>query len=648
MYAVPVRVACCIHSFPFHVVLQFQTFRSAGCKRWRGGHDLGANAKCNKIELIALKSTAIKQSEMTTNQLPKYGAIAVEVVDDNTSTQIEKGDDNHDNRTYTPYFVGFLVLIMTILLVLISPIYVDEDGTRTDLLSAFSHLHHHHHHHHDDNTPLFYNEQIIDHFSEDGEGLKSYWSHRYYKSTRYFGGPGYPIFLVVGGEGPLDNGMLYPFVTDVLAKRFNAAVVQAEHRFYGVSSPVVNATVPELLQLLTPQQAIADMLRLVNVYLKEADFRGCSPHRSSELYCPLITIGGSYPGFLSAMFRFRHPDVVDAAYASAAPLYMYAQKSDPNIFYDIVTTAAERASPGCPEAVKKTLLDVVDSIMAASSLQEAADLVGVCEGSIPNHIQTQQELSDALVQMASFTFASDNSEGYPPGPDTNLVKTCKVFQNPDVDSIGAMRGFMDRVLIEGVEMSANCDVSPENCDEEEELKSIRKENGGKDCFDLGAQFPDSPDSELVGGVLDSYDDGTMWEFQTCTTVIFLCGFSESSMFPARNASYEDLTKDCQDSFGVTPRPRELAELWGFDDLVHRGASRILFTNGVQDMWAGGSIMTNLSDSLLALNFENGAHHSDLSHQGPTDKDTADIKAGYLEIAEILGMWLDEIREESKE
>ena len=74
---------------------------------------------------------------------------------------------------------------------------------------------------HDENEACFYDEQLVDHFSDDD--ASSTWSNRYYKSTNYFRGPGHPIFLVVGGEGALDNGMLYPFVTQHLAPRFGAA-----------------------------------------------------------------------------------------------------------------------------------------------------------------------------------------------------------------------------------------------------------------------------------------------------------------------------------------------------------------------------------------------------------------------------------------
>ena len=76
---------------------------------------------------------------------------------------------------------------------------------------------------HDENEACFYDEQLVDHFSSNHDDNTSTWSNRYYKSTNYFRGPGHPIFLVVGGEGALDNGMLYPFVTQHLAPRFGAA-----------------------------------------------------------------------------------------------------------------------------------------------------------------------------------------------------------------------------------------------------------------------------------------------------------------------------------------------------------------------------------------------------------------------------------------
>lgn len=578
-------------------------------------------------------------------QLQKYGAVAI-TIDNNVQDEKDESVNSNlqvDNgRARTGLFVGILAFVVVAVVLVMR---AGSDASRTDagrfasLLSSLKQ--------HDPNEALFYHEQIIDHFGVDGQGLESYWTHRYYKSTAYFGGPGSPIFLIVGGEGALNHGMLYPFVTEVLAKRFNAAVVQPEHRFYGPYIPMQEPTVAQLLQLLTPQQAIADMLRLVTVYLRESDFRGCSPHRSSPKYCPLITVGGSYPGFLSAVFRLAYPDIVDAAYASAAPLLMYAQRSDPNAYYDIVTAAAEKSSPGCPSAVKQTLFKAIESIKAASSLEDAANSVGVCKDSIPASIKSKHSLGRTIVDLVSYAFSDYDMSCYPPGPDTGLYKVCQIFQDSNLSHKNAMKAFFESLVLQRVEGEHGCDMATVRCDPDELQKAVRDAMDGRDCFNLRKEFPDDSDVVVDLKAVPT-DENTMWNFQTCTNVIFLAGFSETSMFPAKNATYEDLADWCQDSFGVTPRPRELADLWGFDDLVNRGASRILFTSGGQDMWSGGSIVESLSDSLLALNFENGAHHSDLTHRGPSDMDTPDVKEGFVKIADILGKWLEEIKEESRE
>jgi hypothetical protein len=183
---------------------------------------------------------------------------------------------------------------------------------------------------HDMNQELFYHKQLVNHFN----GSTSTWKHRYYKSTDYFKGPGHPIFHVVGGEGALDFGMMYPFITKHLAPYFGAAVIQVEHRFYGTYPPIPNATVSDLLELLTPQQAMADNVQLGRAFKNEL---GCSYDRSSSKYCPVITVGGSYPGFLAAILRVAHSDYVDISYASSAPLKLYDQSTDQNVYYDIVS-----------------------------------------------------------------------------------------------------------------------------------------------------------------------------------------------------------------------------------------------------------------------------------------------------------------------
>ncbi|KAL9186197.1 hypothetical protein ACHAXT_005435 [Thalassiosira profunda] len=486
---------------------------------------------------------------------------------------------------------------------------------------------------HNEDEELFYDEQLVDHFNGD----KTTWSNRYYKSTNYFEGPGHPIFLVVGGEGALDDGMLYPFITQHLAPHFGAAVVQIEHRFYGPYQPIVGreATTAELLELLTPQQALADMVQLTKAFKEEL---GCAQYdRGSEKYCPVISVGGSYPGFLSAMFRVVHPDFVDISYASSAPLKLYDQTADQNAYYDIVTKAAERLSPGCAHAVRVTLQEARQLIRKMPAVADALESMNMCVETAPEYITTTKTLSRDVMMAVGFSFADYDMDAYPPSEDLGLYKACRAFQDKKATTMEKVANFFQL-------LKSDADA------EEENPGLVAAESS--DCFDLTVFLPDGENARITtsdwsgsgGG-----NDGKMWDFQLCTTLIDPIGFSEESMFPARKWTYESLTEYCQMRYGeeVTPQPLALSSDMGFNDLLGIGASHILFTNGLQDMWSGGSYLEDLSDTILALNFENGAHHSDINHVGPTEDDTDDIREGYVKITNILEKWLDGIKSEAR-
>jgi len=473
----------------------------------------------------------------------------------------------------------------------------------------------------------FYKDQLVDHFDESNDAT---WSNRYYKSTKYFQGAGHPIIIIVGGEGALDHGMLYPFVTEVLAKRFGAAVLEIEHRFYGPYEPIPNATSAQLLKLLTPGQAMADMVQLTK-HVRDTEFVTCSPDRDSPDYCPIVTVGASYPGFLSAMFRIVHGDFVDISYASSAPLLMYAQQTDQYIYYDIVTKAADRASPGCSQAVRKTYEDMVERVDSASTLQEAAKSIGVCPDSIPKYIKTKEKLAHDIIQISGFAFAEYDSEYYPPGPDTGLYKACKIFQNDQLNTKDTLSLFFERMLLQEEEEGKGCDMTTVEC-------HYTVHDFDEKCFDLSSQL-EGPDSTLED---TPGHDGYMWDFQICTSTVFLCGFSNSSLFPPETVSVEDISKGCEKRFGIEARPTAMVDEWDYINKLNT-TSHILFVNGEQDMWAGGSFMYNISDTVLAINLPNGAHHSDLSHGGPSDEDTPDVKAAYIQIENILAKWLNDIQ-----
>jgi len=578
----------------------------------------------------------------------KYGSILhVDSDDDNTSvptiTITRSGSGGgYSHQSFAPKWLRTIAVLAALALVLtLSP--RNQDALNTDSISkststilgmadgstsADDH---------DMNEALFYHEQLVNHFSDDADAPAETWSNRYYKSTKYYNGPGSPVFLIVGGEGALDHGMLYPFVTEHLAPRFGAAVIQIEHRFYGRYQPIMGreATVQELLELLTPQQAMADMVRLTKHFKNEL---GCALYnRKSDKYCPVITVGGSYPGFLSAMLRLVYSDFVDISYASSAPLKLYDQSTDQDVYYEIVTNAAEHASKGCAKAVRDTLDDASKLILNAKSIKDAVKSMNMCVDSIPGYIDNLKTLKEDVMMAIGFSFADYDMDAYPPGKNTGIYKGCQVFQHKHHAPLEKVGKFFELVGLD--------------TEFEKEYPTLFGEEETP-CFDLSIFLPDGKNARVTtsdwsgsgGG-----NDGMMWDFQLCTTLVDPIGFSSKSMFPQRKWTYAALTDYCQSRWGkeVTPRPHALVNDMGFDDLVGNGASRILFTNGLQDMWSGGSYLENVSDSILALNFENGAHHSDLSHVGPSDNDTDDIRLGFVQITNILAGWLDKIQTKRK-
>ena len=216
---------------------------------------------------------------------------------------------------------------------------------------------------------------------------------------------------------------------------------------------------------------------------------------------------------------------------------------------------------------------------------------------------------------------------YPPTNETRLALACAAIQATQPTSPwGALAGFL-------TSYSAAAPGAPAA------------------CYNLSAQLPSGARATISSGDwsgVGTGQDGSSWDFETCTYLVEAIGANnQSDMFLPRTWSLEWLNQHCASRFGVVPQPRTLAELWGFDaETLPRVTSRIVFTNGLNDGWSVGGILTNLSDSILAFSAPNGAHHSDLSHQWPSPQDTPDVVAMRASVAEVLEGWLRDLKGEA--
>ncbi len=121
-----------------------------------------------------------------------YSSIPDDDGDDNRAG----GDENKPAPTKINHRTGALValvagLLLALLTVVVSKSWKHGDNDNNDVVDV----------HWDENTPLFYEEQLVDHFGvARSKHLPRYWKHRYYLSTEHYKGPGYPIMCVVAAS----------------------------------------------------------------------------------------------------------------------------------------------------------------------------------------------------------------------------------------------------------------------------------------------------------------------------------------------------------------------------------------------------------------------------------------------------------------
>lgn len=84
-----------------------------------------------------------------------------------------------------------------------------------------------------------------------------------------------------------------------------ARLFTIEHRYYGASQPCDDWSV-ECYKNLSSEAGLADFAYFLRTMNEDM------PERQT------IVIGGSYPGALSAWFRYTYPDIATASWAASA------------------------------------------------------------------------------------------------------------------------------------------------------------------------------------------------------------------------------------------------------------------------------------------------------------------------------------------
>ncbi|KAJ7571632.1 hypothetical protein O6H91_01G170000 [Diphasiastrum complanatum] len=410
----------------------------------------------------------------------------------------------------------------------------------------------------------FYFTQLLDHFTFSHP--EATFQQKYLVNKEFWHGAqkAGPIFLYCGNEAEIEyfasnNGFLLE-----IAPRFGALVIFAEHRYYGKSMPFGNKRRAyknaKSFSYLTSEQALADFATLITDFKKNL---------SAEA-SPVIAFGGSYGGMLAAWFRLKYPHIVIGALAASAPILMFEDLVPDDIFNKIVSSDFKEESYACFDFVRKSW-SAIDALAAEEGgLHKLSSKFHSC-----SDIRNASALTDWLyngyvnLAMLNFPYATNILPAYP------IREVCKAMTSVQLDSFD----ILSRIYA-GISIFYNF-------------------TGEVECHDLSG----GPD-EVSG-----------WGWQSCTELVLpISSNPNNSMIFPFAWDLQAYEHDCFNAFNVSARPNWILTEFGGRDIksvLKDFGSNIVFSNGLRDPWSAGSVLEDISSSIIAIVTKEGAHHIDL-------------------------------------
>ncbi|CAG4950635.1 unnamed protein product [Parnassius apollo] len=406
-----------------------------------------------------------------------------------------------------------------------------------------------------------------------------------------------PIFFYTGNEGQIELFANHTgFMWDI-AEEFRAKIVFAEHRYYGSSMPFGNKSLDnDHIGYLTAAQALADYAELVN-FLQD--------NRLKPRY-PVIAFGGSYGGMLAAYFRMKYPHLVAGAIAASAPIHMFPGMLPCNVYHRIVTSSFVVANITCKENIKQSWSVIRNFVTTKNNTDWLHKQWKLCDPiknttDVQNLIDFLQSMYETLA-MVNYPFATDFLLPLPAYP----VRTVCQYLNQK------LTGQKLLVAIGHV------------------LEMFTNYTGKSPCVDY-KKGNDYGNLNASG-----------WDYQACTEMVMpMCTTGESDMFEPNPWNITKVSADCHKKYNVYPRPDVARLEYGGDRLL--AASNIVFSNGLLDPWAGGGILSSISDTVKAVVMIDTAHHLDLMPTNPNDPES--VKIARSEHKRNIQQWIREFQQQ---
>ncbi|KFK40185.1 hypothetical protein AALP_AA3G341500, partial [Arabis alpina] len=373
---------------------------------------------------------------------------------------------------------------------------------------------------------------------------------RYYEFMDNFRAPDGPVFMIICGEGPC-SGIANDYIS-VLAKKFGAGVVSLEHRYYGKSFPFKSLTT-ENLKYLSSKQALFDLAAFRKYYQESLNVK--LNRSSGGIENPWFFFGISYSGALSAWFRLKFPHLTCGSLASSAVLRSVYE------FSELDQQIGESAGQECKAALQET-----------NKLMEL-------------RLKVNGRSVKALFNATELDVDADF-----------------LYLTADAAVMAFQYGNPDKLCVPLVQA---------------------KKNGG-DLVETYSRYVREYCMRVWGLLVRTYNRKHMrntvvtadsayrlWWFQVCTELAYFQVAPAKDSVRSQQINTEFHLDLCKSIFGegIYPKVNATNMYYGGDKIA---ATKIIFTNGLQDPWRHASKQTSSPElPSYIMNCNNCGHGADL-------------------------------------
>ncbi|XP_051534522.1 thymus-specific serine protease [Myxocyprinus asiaticus] len=436
--------------------------------------------------------------------------------------------------------------------------------------------------------------QPLNHF--DRKNTKTF-PQRFFLNEVYWKRSDGPVFLYIGGEGPLSKfSVLFGHHVD-MAERHGALLVALEHRFYGESiNP--DGLETEKLRDLSSQQALAD-LAAFHHYISQ-----CFTLSHKNTW---ISFGGSYAGALSAWLRGKFPHLIYGAVASSAPVLAQLDFSSYNrVVGRSLMNEAVGGSKKCVAEVKQAFAAVEAGLLMGNEMEVGKDF-GSCETPVKPDDKTELMQSLADVFMGSVQY---NEQGVV----FSIAELCDIMTN-----------------------KSEAHKQEEPYDRLVQLVAMYRAREDAPCLDVSHEQLVFELSNTTTG-RSSY---RQWQYQTCTEFGFYETCEDESCLFSHLITLQSQAELCSRLFNISQSSLPFSV--DFTNQYYGGnrpqTQRVLYVNGNIDPWAELSVVWNdtVVDNERVILIDGTAHCADMNSDKAWDRPA--LRHARKEIERRVAMWL---------